>query len=80
VIRPSKGVDAAIERTIARQIAVDLQRRRPGTSLRRVVVWLEARSDQFPAVIARLRWRSSTQLVEVGLGPDGYRIVRQVQR
>jgi len=78
VIRPSKGVDATIERTIARQIAVDLQRSRPDVTLRRVVVWLEARSDQFPAVIARLRWRSSTQLVEVGLGPGGYRIVRQV--
>jgi len=39
-------------------------------------VWLEARSDQFPAIVARLRWPSSAQLVEIGLSPDGYRIAR----
>jgi hypothetical protein len=76
VIHPSKGVDSAIDRAAARQIAVDLQRRRRGVRLERVEVWLEARSDQFPAIVARLRWPSSTQLVEVGLSPDGYRIAR----
>jgi len=76
VIRPSKGVDAVLDRQVAVQIAADLQRRRRAVMLRRVSVWLEARSDQFPAIIARLELPSSMQLVEVALGPDGYRIAR----
>jgi hypothetical protein len=76
VVRPSKGVDAALDRQVAVQIGTDLQRRRRTTRLRRVTIWLEARSDQFPAIIARLEWPSSMQVVEVALGPDGYRIAR----
>ena len=76
VVRPSKGVDAKLDRQVAVQIAADLQRRRRTTRLRRVTIWLEARSDQFPAIIARLEWPSSMQLVEMALSHDGYRIAR----
>jgi hypothetical protein len=79
VVRPSKGVDAVLDRQVAVQIAADLQRRRRAVILRRVSVWLEARSDQFPAIIARLQWPSSTQLVEVALSPDGYLIARVLE-
>ena len=80
VIRPSKSVDAKLDRPSAVQIAVDLQRRRSATRLRRVTVWLEARSDQFPAIVAVLQWPSSRQRVEVGLTAKGYRIVRVLER
>ena len=80
VIRPSKSVDAKLDRPSAVQIAVDLQRRRSATKLRRVTVWLEARSDQFPAIVAVLQWPSSRQRVEVGLTAKGYRIVRVLER
>ena len=76
VIRPSKGVDSTMDRGVARQIAVDLQRRRPGVRLRRVVVWLETGPGQFPGIMARLNWSTSVQFVEVGLGPEGYRVAR----
>ena len=76
VIRPSKGVDSMLDRPSAVQIAADLQRRRPAMTLRRVTVWLEARRDQFPAVVAILEWPSSRQFVEVALRLDGYRIAR----
>ena len=75
-ILPSKGVDSKLGRLVARRIAADLQRRRPALRLQRVALWLEGRSGQFPAIVARLRWPRSTQLVEVGLGSDGYRISR----
>jgi hypothetical protein len=80
VIRPSKSVDTKLDRPSAVQIAVDLQRRRPARRLRRVTVWLEARSDQFPAIVAVLQWPSSRQRVEVGLTAKGYRIVRVLER
>jgi len=80
VIRPSKGVDSALDRPVAVKIAADLQRRRSGTTLRRVTVWLEARSGQFPAVVAVLDWPSSRQLVEVEPKLDGYRIARVLER
>jgi hypothetical protein len=76
VIRPSKGVDAMLDRPSAVQIAVDLQRRSTAITLRRVTVWLEARRDQFPALVAILQWPTSRQLVEVELRLDGYRIAR----
>ena len=79
VIRPSKGVDSTLDRPTAVRIAADLQRRRPAVRLRRVVAWLEPRSDQFPAIVARLEWPSATQVVEVELGPDGYRIARVLE-
>ena len=79
VIRPSKGVDSTLDRPTVVRIAADLQRRRPAVRLRRVVAWLEARSDQFPAIVARLEWPSATQVVEVELGPDGYRIARVLE-
>ena len=65
-----------LDRPGAVQIAVDLQRRRPAMTLRRLTVWLEARRDQFPAVVAILQWPSSRQFVEVELRLDGYRIAR----
>jgi Na+-transporting NADH:ubiquinone oxidoreductase subunit NqrB len=80
VIRPSKGVDSALDRTVAVQIAADLQRRRSATPLRRVTLWLEARSGQFPAVVAILEWPSSRQFVEVEPKLDGYRIARVLER
>ena len=80
VIRRSQGVDSTLDGPAAARIAADLQRRRPAVRLRRVALWLEARSGQFPAIMARLQWPSSTQLVEVGLSPDGYRIARIVKR
>ena len=69
-----------LDRPSAVQIAVDLQRRRPAMTLRRLTVWLEARRDQFPAVVAILQWPSSRQLVEVELRLDGYRIARSSNR
>jgi hypothetical protein len=79
VVRPSKGVDAALDRPVAVKIAADLQRRRPASRLRQVTVWLEARSGQFPAVVAVLDWPSSRQLVEVEPKLDGYRIARVLE-
>ena len=79
VIRPSKGVDAMLDRPGAVQIAVDLQRRRPAMTLRQLTVWLEARRDQFPAVVAILQWPSSRQFGEVELRLDGYRIARVLE-
>jgi hypothetical protein len=74
VIRPSKGVDSMLDRRIARQIASDLKARRP--ALRRVVLWLEARSDQFPAIVALIEGLPGRQTVEVTLTPSGYRVAR----
>ena len=68
-----------LDRPSAVQIAVDLQRRRPAMTLRRLTVWLEARRDQFPAVVAILQWPSSRQFVEVALRLDGYRIARVLE-
>jgi hypothetical protein len=80
VIRPSKGVDAALDRHVALRIAADLQSRRPAARLRAVTVWLEARPDQFPAVVAVLEWSSDRQLVEVVPKLDGYKIARVLRR
>jgi hypothetical protein len=74
VIRRSKGVDSTLDRRIARQIAADLKARRP--ALRRVILWLEARSDQFPAIVALIEGPSGRQTVEVTLTPSGYRVAR----
>jgi Na+-translocating ferredoxin:NAD+ oxidoreductase RnfD subunit len=74
VIGPSRGVDAALDRRTARQIAADLVSRRH--SLRRVTLWLEAREDQFPAIVALLESAASRQTVEVRLTPSGYRVTR----
>jgi hypothetical protein len=79
VIRPSKGVDSTLDRPTAVRIAADLQRRRPAVRLRRVVAWLEPRSDQFPAIVARLEWPAATQVVEVELSSDGYRVARVLE-
>ncbi len=79
VIRPSKGVDSTLDGPSAVQIAVDLQRRRPTVTLHRVTLWLEARRDQFPAVVAILQWPASRQLVEVAPRLDGYRIARVLE-
>ena len=76
VIRASKGVDSTLDRRTAVRIAADLQHRRPGLRLRRVVVWLEAGSDQFPAIVARLEGRFVAQTAEVTLSRSGYRIAR----
>jgi Na+-translocating ferredoxin:NAD+ oxidoreductase RnfD subunit len=80
VIRPSKSVDSTLDRPVAVRIAADLQRRRASTPLSRVTLWLEARRDQFPAIVAILQWPSSRQLVEVALGHDGYRIARVLEK
>ena len=72
-IGPSRGVDSTLDRRTARQIAADLKARQP--ALRRVTLWLEAREDQFPAIVAVLEESSSKHTVELGLTPSGYRPV-----
>jgi hypothetical protein len=79
VIRASQGVDATLDREVAVKIAADLQSRRPAVRLRRVAIWLEARTDQFPAVVAILQWPTSRQTVEVVPTLDGYRIARVLE-
>jgi hypothetical protein len=76
VIRASKGVDSTLDRRMAVRIAADLQKRRPSPRLRRVVVWLEVGSDQFPVIVARLEGRSLERTVEVTLSRSGYRVAR----
>ena len=72
VVRPSKGVDAVLDRRTASHIAGDLKSRQP--ALRRLTLWLEAREDQFPAIVAVLEGRSSRRTVEIALTASGYRI------
>ena len=84
VVFPSKGVDSELDRALARRIAVDIQGRRP-IDLRRVTLWLEARDDQFPAIVARLDGayadgRRLAETVEVILSPSGYRVERTLTR
>ena len=76
VIRASTGVDSTLDRRTAVRIAADLQKRRPALQLRRVTLWLEAGSDQFAVIVARLEGRSLEQTVEVELSPRGYRVAR----
>ena len=69
---------------MARRIAVDIQGRRR-IDLRRVTLWLEARDDQFPAIVARLDGayadgRRLAETVEVILSPSGYRVERTLSR
>jgi hypothetical protein len=40
------------------------------------VVWLQAGTDQFPTIMARLEETSRVRTVEVALSPSGYRIAR----
>jgi hypothetical protein len=89
-MRPSRGVDSNLDRRTAVQIAadvvVDLQRRRPAvTRLRRITLWLEAGSDQFPVIVARLEGTSRgpdggqsplEETVAVAPSRSGYRVVR----
>jgi len=79
VIRASQGVDATLDREVAVKIAADLQSRRPAVRLRRVAIWLEARTDLFPAVVAMLQWPTSRQTVEVVPTLDGYQIARVLE-
>jgi hypothetical protein len=76
VVRPSSGVDAALDRATAVQVASDLQRRRPVWRLRRAVLWLEPGSDQFAVIVARLEGKGSVETVEVALSPSGYKVAR----
>jgi hypothetical protein len=80
VVLPSKGVDSELDRVMARRIAVDIQGGRL-VDLRRVTLWLEARDDQLPAIVARLDGayadgRRLAETVEVILSPNGYRVER----
>ena len=81
VVLASKGVDSALDRMTARRIAAALQRSRPRLNLQRVEVWLEARDDQFPAIVARLvgtdgEGRPMAETVEVTLSANGYQVAR----
>jgi hypothetical protein len=82
VIGRSHGVDSNLDRRTATQIAADLiadvQRRRgsPMSRVRRITLWLQAGSDQFPTIMGRLEGVSGAQTVEVALSPNGYRIAR----
>jgi hypothetical protein len=77
VIRPSRGVDSNLDRRTAMQIAADLQSRRsPMSPLRRITLWLQAGTDQFPTIMARLDGTLRVQTVELALSPSGYRIAR----
>jgi Na+-translocating ferredoxin:NAD+ oxidoreductase RnfD subunit len=90
VIRPSRGVDSKLDQQtamqIARDVAVDLQRRRlPISRPRRITLWLEAGSGQGPVIVARLEGTSrggggrpgrQAQTVEVAQSRSGYSIAR----
>src|SRR5262249_19188088 len=57
-IAPSRGVDRRLDRETAIAIVSDLQRRRlPVGGVRRVTLWLEAKSGQAAIAIARLDGR-----------------------
>ena len=73
-IEPSHGVDSNLDRMTARQIAGDLAARLP--DVRRVTLWLEAGSEQFPTIVARLEGTARVETVEVAFSPDGYRVAR----
>ena len=84
-VRPSRGVDSKLDRPTAVRIAADLQRRQRAWRLRRVTLWLEAGSDQFPLIVARVEGtrrgqdgRSSRvrETVEVALSASGFRFAR----
>ena len=84
VVLASRGVDSELGRATARRIAADIQGRRR-IDLRRVTLWLEARDDQFPAIVARLDGayvdgRRLAETVEVILSPSGYRVERTLSR
>ena len=77
VIAPSRGVDSKLDRHTARQIAADLQRRRPQARVRRVTLWLETGPGQGAVIVARLQGPGQqAKTVEVALSPSGYRIAR----
>ena len=81
VIRPSVGVDSDLDRTtalpVAGDLAADLRRRGSSLSpLRRITLWLQAGSAQFPTIMARLEGAAGVQTVEVALSASGYRIAR----
>jgi Na+-translocating ferredoxin:NAD+ oxidoreductase RnfD subunit len=76
VIAPSRGVDSRLDRRTAMRIGADLQSRASTSRLRRITLWLEARSDQFPTIMARLEGGARTDTVKVELSPSGYRAVR----
>jgi hypothetical protein len=44
--------------------------------LRRITLWLQAGTDQFPTIMARLDGTPRVQTVELALSPSGYRIAR----
>jgi Na+-translocating ferredoxin:NAD+ oxidoreductase RnfD subunit len=83
VIRQSRGVDSAIDRRTARQIAADVVAdlpRRPRLGIarvRRITLWLEAGRGQGPVVFALLEGVPRGQeTVELKLSRDGYTIGR----
>jgi hypothetical protein len=85
VVLASKGVDSEFDRATARRIAADLQRHRPRVHLGRVMLWLEARDDQFPAIVARLvgtdgEGRRFAETVEVTISANGYRVAQKPSR
>ena len=78
-IRPSRGVDSDLDRRTAMHVASDLAAdpQGPGPSrVRRITLWLQAGSGQFPTIMARLESASRVQTVEVALSSSGYRIAR----
>jgi hypothetical protein len=75
-IAASHGVDGRLDRATATQIVSDLQRRRlPMPRVRRVTLWLEAKSGQGPLAVARLEG-ARVVTVEVRQSLRGYRIGR----
>jgi hypothetical protein len=81
VIGPSRGVDSKLDRRTARQIAADVVaalplRQPPIPRPRRITLWLEAGSDQFPVVVARLEGGVRATTVELSLSRAGYGIGR----
>jgi hypothetical protein len=90
VIAPSRGVDSALDRRIATDVAADLvavlpTRRLPMSRLHRLTVWLEAGEGQAPTVMARLQGvtrqpdglpRALARTVEVGYSRRGYVVAR----
>ena len=80
VVRPSRGVDSKLDLETARQIAADLQPRRPYARVRRITFWLETGPGQGAVIVARLQGPGrQAKTVEVALSPSGYRI-SQVRR
>jgi hypothetical protein len=75
-IAPSHGVEGRLDRHTALQIVSDLQRRRlPVPGVRRVTLWLEAKSGQGPIAIARLEG-ARVATVEVRQSRAGYSVAR----